>query len=661
MNSGRVQPGKAEIHAYNGGLFAEDPLLDSLKISDALLKKHVSKLTEYDFQSEVDTNILGHIFEHSLNDIENVRASLEGTAVDKSKTKRKKDGVFYTPKYITKYIVENTVGKLCKEKKAELAIVDEEFSVGTVYKTREAEKKRKGELNEKLIKYRNWLLQLSVCDPACGSGAFLNQVLEFLMAEHHYLDELESMLFGTPIVFPNVENHILENNIFGVDINEESVEIARLSLWLRTAQKGRKLSTLSSNIKVGNSLIDDPEVAGELAFNWQNEFPQVFAKGGFDVVVGNPPYVGEKGHSEIFNSLKKIPKWLEYYRRRSNLYYFFIKLGLELLKNSGRQSLIIPREFISADWSNKVRLEILRKSKLISIVDFNDLKVFDDAGTSSLIITHSKEINNDNYDFDFMSLRDQELIPSHLLDQSLVSKYSSKNLDNSGIKTWNFYQDEFDSFNTDCTLSKYYDISQGLVTGADKVTPKHIVNNLISKSYLGRGIFILTKDIDIKIISDTYQLLIKDQWVTLSIEEKRFIKQFIKTENLNKWYVTESSSYIIYGGKKKIIGAIKDYLLQFAGILLNRSTTIPEEEIINLYDFENFSLEEIKEKYSSAGAVQKIMRSRQWWLPLYERGDVPFENPKIIVNTKNMDKFTYSDGPHYSSGGGAGGQNYIYI
>lgn len=267
MNTGRVQPGKAEIHAYNGGLFAPDPILDTLKISDALLKTHVIKLTEYDFDSEVDTNILGHIFEHSLNDIENVRASLEGTEVDKSKTKRKKDGVFYTPKYITKYIVDNTVGKLCTEKKAELEINDEEFSRGKVYKTKDAEQKRKIELRDKLNAYRNWLLQLAICDPACGSGAFLNQVLEFLMAEHRYLDELESMLFGSSIVFPNVENHILENNIFGVDINEESVEIARLSLWLRTAQKGRKLSTLSSNIKVGNSLIDDPEVAGDLAFN----------------------------------------------------------------------------------------------------------------------------------------------------------------------------------------------------------------------------------------------------------------------------------------------------------------------------------------------------------------------------------------------------------
>src|SRR5690606_3967320 len=93
-----------------------------------------------------------------------------------------------------------------------------------------------------------------------------------------------------PMVLSEVENSILENNLYGVDINEESVEIAKLSLWLRTAQRGRKLTSLSSNIKCGNSLIDSKAVAGDKAFKWEREFPEVFGKGGFDVVIGNPPY-----------------------------------------------------------------------------------------------------------------------------------------------------------------------------------------------------------------------------------------------------------------------------------------------------------------------------------------------------------------------------------
>jgi hypothetical protein len=104
----------------------------------------------------------------------------------------------------------------------------------------------------------------------------LNQALEFLIAEHRYVDELQAKLMGDSLILSDVENSILENNIYGVDLNDESVEIAKLSLWLRTAQKGRKLNSLNNNIKCGNSLIDDPEVAGDKAFSWEKEFPGVF-------------------------------------------------------------------------------------------------------------------------------------------------------------------------------------------------------------------------------------------------------------------------------------------------------------------------------------------------------------------------------------------------
>lgn len=384
LNTGRVIPGKPEIHAYNGGLFAPDPILDTLTISDSVLEKHVRKLTEYDFESEVDTNILGHIFEHSLNDIENVRAQLAGQEVDKSKTKRKRDGVFYTPKYITKYIVDNTLGRLCTEKKAELQLVDEEFSKYLHYKTKEAERKRKAELKHKLDTYRNWLLQLTICDPACGSGAFLNQVLEFLIAEHRYVDELEAQLFDTPLVLPNVENHILENNIFGVDINEESVEIARLSLWLRTAKKGRKLSSLNSNIKVGNSLIDDPAVAGDLAFDWQAQFPQVFAKGGFDVVVGNPPY----GIFHDLQSKAHIEKTYKTTEGRPDLYEVFIEKSVNILSKESVLSFIIPNTILTNLYSFKLRKYLLDNFKIEEITNFG-LDVFSDPTVHTCILSIS--------------------------------------------------------------------------------------------------------------------------------------------------------------------------------------------------------------------------------------------------------------------------------
>ena len=275
----------SEIFAYNGGLFKPDDVLDNVKISDEVLSVHIAKLSDYDFASEVDVNILGHIFENSLTEIDEIKAELNGEVLDKAQSKRKKDGVFYTPKYITSYIVQNTVGKLCADKKTDIGINDEDYITD-----KKRQKKTQETLLQRLKDYRAWLLDITICDPACGSGAFLNEALNFLMAEHAYLDELESKLFGGGLVFQEVRNHILEHNLFGVDINQESVEIAKLSLWLRTAEPHRKLSNLNENLKCGNSLIDDVSVAGEKAFNWEKEFPEVFKKGGFDVVIGNPPY-----------------------------------------------------------------------------------------------------------------------------------------------------------------------------------------------------------------------------------------------------------------------------------------------------------------------------------------------------------------------------------
>ena len=285
LNKGH-QGKQYDIYAYNGGLFADDEILDNIKVDDKILYEGTKGLSNYDFESEVDVNILGHIFEHSLSEIEEIQASISKGSLSISKglqplanttqppeqvriSKRKKDGVFYTPRYITKYIVENTVGELCRQKKLELKITDDEFA----YRKRSDARENK---LKQLNSYRNWLLELTICDPACGSGAFLNQALEYLIAEHKYADELRAKLLGEKIVMNDMETEILTHNLFGVDINEEAVEIARLSLWLRTAQKGRKLSDLGKNIKCGNSLIDDPAVAGDKAFNWQKEFPTIF-------------------------------------------------------------------------------------------------------------------------------------------------------------------------------------------------------------------------------------------------------------------------------------------------------------------------------------------------------------------------------------------------
>jgi len=362
-----------EVYAYDGGLFIPDEELDNLKISDDVLEKYTTKMSLYDYESEVDVNILGHIFEHSLN--------------ENGSNKRKSDGVFYTPQYITKYIIDNTVGKLCSAKKNELGIKEDDYF---------ADKKRRKEakklLYEKLDAYRKWLLQITILDPACGSGAFLNAALVYLIQEHKLIDEMEAKITGDSLVMPNIEISILENNLFGVDINEESVEIAKLSLWLRTAKPKRKLNSLNHNIKCGNSLIDDPSIAGEKAFDWKKEFPQVFEKGGFDVVIGNPPYVQLQKLGKMSDAYAKCG--YESFNKSADLYCLFTEQGYKLLKDGGLQSFIMPNKWMIVDYGKELR-RFLSKTSLQQILNFGDIQFFQDATTYVCIfVTQKTDVKN---------------------------------------------------------------------------------------------------------------------------------------------------------------------------------------------------------------------------------------------------------------------------
>ena len=413
---------RAEIYAYNGGLFKPDAILDSLEIDDDLLYKHTYKLAKYDFSSQVDVNILGHIFENSLNEIESVNAEIEGGEFDKQKSKRKKDGVFYTPKYITKYIVENTVGKLCQEKKDQLGFKEEayfEIKKGTHQNT-------KKQLLEVLDNYRAWLLQITICDPACGSGAFLNQALDFLIKEHRYIDELKAKVLGGGLILSDIENTILENNIYGVDLNEESVEIAKLSLWLRTAQPRRKLNDLSSNIKCGNSLIDSKTVAGDKAFNWHQEFPQIFDKGGFDVIIGNPPYV----RAELLtNYLGYFEKNYSVYHSASDLFAYFYELGSKIINDNGLMG-YISNTFDKTTAGKVLREYISNKTRLVEYIDFTEVQIFEGATTYPVIIILENGVGKD---CNFKYIKIPKIAQSRVIDidneneiQVLQSSLNSK-------------------------------------------------------------------------------------------------------------------------------------------------------------------------------------------------------------------------------------------
>tara|TARA_R110002110_G_scaffold409747_1_gene632355 strand:+ start:954 stop:4028 length:3075 start_codon:yes stop_codon:yes gene_type:complete len=479
MNTGRKGQ-QHDIFAYNGGLFAPDEILDNIKINDDLLYKHTVNLSNYDFESEVSVNILGHIFEHSLNDIDEIQAEIQGIPSEQSKTKRKKDGVFYTPKYITKYIVDNTVGKLCEEKKIELDIQEAEY-----------EKERKGrqkatlkKLTKKLEDYRKWLLQITICDPACGSGAFLNQSLEFLITEHQYIDELQAKLFGDAMILSEVENSILENNLFGVDINEESVEIAKLSLWLRTAQKGRKLTSLNNNIKCGNSIVNDKNISKDKAFNWQNEFPNVFSKGGFDVVIGNPPY-GAYLEQEDKNFLSKE---FQTFQGNFEIYFFFIELLNTLSNKKGISGYITPDTWINIPQAQKLREFILENFGILNIVTFS-YSVFEDASVNAIVFILDKS----------NIVEKCKII--HSEDKSQGLTISNNTIQESDIKIWKESDDkQFQVWQSTIDIdiiekikkntligSDVLDVSQGIVPYSTEHLTKEEIKNRIYHSNISAG------------------------------------------------------------------------------------------------------------------------------------------------------------------------------
>lgn len=386
LNSG-FKSKDIDIFAYNGGLFAPDPLLDSLVIDDQILYNGSIKLSNYDFDTEVDVNILGHIFEHSLNELEHIQD--EDTSLHlENISKRKKDGVFYTPKYITKYIVENTLGAICNTEKERIGISDEDFQFIPSKASKTLTKKREFQ-NNQLNQYREWLLKLKILDPSCGSGAFLTQALDFLTFEHRKIDELRASLLGGSIVLSDIENTILERNIYGVDINDEATEIARLSLWLRTARRGRKLNNLNNNIKTGNSLINDPLVANEKAFIWQDEFKEVFEQGGFDIIIGNPPYGAQV--REIEKRYFDINYTITQYNY--DTYSFFFELCMKhLLKSTGLLGFITPNTFMVLENGEKLRKYLFMENRAITLVE--TLDAFSDAVVETMVSIFSKSLPN---------------------------------------------------------------------------------------------------------------------------------------------------------------------------------------------------------------------------------------------------------------------------
>lgn len=615
---------KLNIPEYNGGLFASNALLDNLIIDNDVINACPLALSAYDFNSDIDVNILGHIFENSLNDIEELKARINDDNFDASKSKRKKDGVFYTPEYITKYIVNNTLGALCQAKKEELGLDEVEIEVP---KNPKKLNKTQSKQKEALEAYRAYLLELKILDPACGSGAFLNQVLNYLLEEHAFIDEsIKTLMGGSVLGLYDVKKGILENNLYGVDINAEAVEIAKLSLWLRTVESGRKLNKLADKIKVGNSLIDDKEVADD-AFLWEEEFSEVFEQGGFDVVIGNPPYVQLQSIKEIALDIEK--QNYKTFEKTGDLYVLFYELGNELLKEHGLLGYITSNKWLRAKYGKSLRKYLSENANPKMLIDLGS-GIFESATVDSNILILEKLKSNQCYMIGLDLSKEKEFLGFESYADKIVE------IDNCSAEIWTISSPIEEAIkkkveNIGRQLKDTINIYRGMQTG----------NN---------DVFIINKQT-------------RDMLIQRDEKSNELIKPILQGKDLQRYVYEFNEQYLIYTNDEIKIEnyyAIYDYLQSYKAIL-EQKKEVKENKMLwySLYrpakkHIKEFSKEKII--FSKASKEQAFCYDdNQNFMTLNTSYIAVGENLKPILSVLNskLAKFVFLN---FLQGGGINGE-----
>ena len=386
------------VDAYNGGLFAPDAFVDGLTVPDAVCQGFKT-LADYEYGPDtandaklIDVEILGHIFEQSISDLEELHQQLAAGAVAPEPvgpTKRKKEGAFYTPAFITRYIVRETLGPVLRERFEALRAVHQGAATNpTKGVLKEPQKYDAGELKDAQRKtllrfWEAWVEELQtvrVVDPSCGSGAFLIEAFDQLFAQYRDANARAAELRGGQPTLFDADETILTRNLFGMDLNGEAVEIARLSCWIKTAAKGKKLTALDHNIVQGNSVVAEPSPLDA----WRVRFPDVFQAGGFDVVIGNPPYVRQEWIKDDKPFLQKHYKAFD---GVADLYVYFYELGLNVLKPGGRLGFIVTNKWMKAGYGEALRKLYGESAWVESVVDLGHNKeVFPDADVFPCIL-----------------------------------------------------------------------------------------------------------------------------------------------------------------------------------------------------------------------------------------------------------------------------------
>jgi type I restriction-modification system DNA methylase subunit len=484
---------------FNSKLFAPH-YCEEWNASDKTIGEVVKGLYEtkggyrYDF-SVISADVLGGIYEQYLSFVQVRKGE------DKTKSKRKSQGIYYTPKYIVEFIVKETLGEVLK-------------------KTKPKE-----------------LAKIKVLDPACGSGSFLNAAYDKI---------LETLTKQNPQTSLFAKFDILKENIFGVDLDAQAVEIAQLNLLLKVLSQKTKLPTLQHNLRVGNSLIENKDEKYK-PFNFQNEFKEVIEQGGFDVVIGNPPYIKEDTNRLAFDGLHDSP----YYQGKMDIWTLFACRAIDLLKDGGYFSFIAPSSWIGSAGASLFRSKILSNGEIIKFVDFNDFKVFKDASIQTMIFVFQKKKPRKSYKLRYAKITNKNTSSdevTNLLVSGLDRQIENSNVFDAtinpadiGSKSISFSNDTVAEVldkiaNTGNFKLSKNDIGNGIDVLQDFITDKHLAKLKDETIKKGDGVFVLKNSIAGE--------------MKFNNRELEYLKPYFTTSQINRYLSDQKNEYkIIYADK----------------------------------------------------------------------------------------------------------------
>ncbi len=613
---------------HDSSIFEEGHVLDSTEVGSEVLASVINDLYTVNFR-KFDFDILGNTYETYLGNT--LALDDKGEIVLKPvQETRKKSGIYYTPPYVVDYIVKNTLGEALKGKSVE--------------------------------EVKN----LRLLDPSCGSGSFLIKAYDYFV--NFYEEENERIDGRTREILERIktrgngngladyealenirkysayETEILKNNIYGVDLDGHAAEIAAVNLMLKALKSGEKLPLiLGDHIKVGNSLISGDEDTlkryfgdnwkEKRPFNWEEEFPEVFEgdNPGFDVIIGNPPYI------RVQNLPEEDRKFFaDNYRSALgsyDIYVLFVEKAIELLRDGGKFSFIMPLKFFQAEYGKKLRRLITEKCNIDLIVDFGTTKVFGDATTYPclLFLTKAKKRKkNLKYIRIKKSAPDLKEIAKKGMKSALNDRFEIYDVSQDLLtdETWSFLRKEKEGI-----FKKIRDIKrnlgniaprifQGLVTGADPVYFVKIVKEESPDC--------------MRIINN-----IGEEYII----EKAILRPLLKGENIRRWHTRWDGYFIIY-----------PYEVKEGHAELYSPETL-EKRFPKTWEYFNHNEERLRNRENGT------WKERSDWYAYGRRQNIEmFEQMKLMTGVlAKRASFTFDrEGKYYFVGGGnAGGYGVV--